>query len=81
MKFLKWRNKMEKTEAIARLEKLPDDENNILIAVLPKRLYCDICHKQHPYDDVSYIPAYNLNACVSCEALIGRLERNIEQEA
>ena len=72
---------MEKQEAIARLEKLHPTENNILIAVLAKRLYCDICHEWHPYDDINYIPVYNLNACVDCRMKIQRLEKHTEEEA
>ncbi len=72
---------MEKVEALKKIEKLHPTENNIYVAVCPKTLYCEMCKKYHPYNEVNYIPVANMNACIPCTTLITRLLNSTEEEA
>ena len=64
---------MDKTQAIARINKADEQKETIAIGVFPKVLECDICHKypRFLFRDVEL----GLDACPTCIQLVDRIRK------
>ena len=64
---------MDKTQAIARINKADEQKETIAVGIFPKTLECDICHK-HPkyiFPDVEL----GVDVCAECAQLIDRIRQ------